>query len=69
MFERLSDDGLLVDVDATAESASSSRRDARSELRAALAAAPVAAEIVRYPHAGHGFHCDMRESYLTTPAS
>ncbi len=32
-------------------------------LRAAVAAAPVAAEIVRYPDADHGFHCDARSSY------
>ncbi|HEU5301104.1 MAG TPA: dienelactone hydrolase family protein [Acidimicrobiia bacterium] len=29
-------------------------------LRAALADAPVAAEVVRYPGARHGFHCDQR---------
>jgi len=33
------------------------------QLRAAVAEASVDAEIVRYPDAGHGFHCDMRESY------
>lgn len=32
-------------------------------LRAAVAAAPVPAEIVRYPDADHGFHCDARSSY------
>jgi carboxymethylenebutenolidase len=32
-------------------------------LRAALAAAPVDAEVVRYPDAGHGFHCDQRPDY------
>jgi carboxymethylenebutenolidase len=32
-------------------------------LRAAAAAAPVATEIVRYPEADHGFHCDARGSY------
>ena len=32
-------------------------------LREALAAAPVAAEVVRYPGAGHGFHCDVRADY------
>ncbi len=32
-------------------------------LRAAVAAAPVATEIVRYPDADHGFHCDARSSY------
>jgi carboxymethylenebutenolidase len=32
-------------------------------LRAALSAAPVDTEIVRYPDAGHGFHCDARPDY------
>jgi carboxymethylenebutenolidase len=32
-------------------------------LRAAVDAAPVETEIVRYPDADHGFHCDARESY------
>lgn len=33
------------------------------ELREAAARAPVPTEVVRYPEAGHGFHCDARESY------
>jgi carboxymethylenebutenolidase len=33
------------------------------KLRAALREAQVDTEIVRYPDAGHGFHCDARESY------
>jgi carboxymethylenebutenolidase len=33
------------------------------QLRAAVSAAPVDAEIVRYPDAGHGFHCDARSAY------
>jgi carboxymethylenebutenolidase len=32
-------------------------------LREALAAAPVDTEIVRYPEAEHGFHCDVRDAY------
>ena len=32
-------------------------------LREAVAGASVPAEIVRYPDAGHGFHCDARASY------
>jgi carboxymethylenebutenolidase len=32
-------------------------------LRAALGAAPVDTEIVRYPGAEHGFHCDARDSF------
>jgi carboxymethylenebutenolidase len=32
-------------------------------LRAAVAAAPVDTEVVRYPGAGHGFHCDVRSAY------
>jgi carboxymethylenebutenolidase len=37
-------------------------------LRAALPAASVPTEIVRYPEAGHGFHCDQRDSYDETAA-
>jgi carboxymethylenebutenolidase len=37
-------------------------------LRAALQGAPVLTEIVRYPGAGHGFHCDRRDSYDETAA-
>jgi carboxymethylenebutenolidase len=33
------------------------------ELRRRLSDAPVDAAIVRYPGAGHGFHCDLRDSY------
>ena len=32
-------------------------------LREAAAGAPVDTEIVRYPDAGHGFHCDARSAY------
>ena len=37
-------------------------------LREALLAASVLTEIVRYPEAGHGFHCDRRDSYDETAA-
>ena len=37
-------------------------------LREALQAAPVATEIVRYPDAEHGFHCDRRDAYDETAA-
>ncbi len=37
--------------------------DAVEALRAALRAAPVDADVVRYPEAGHGFHCDRRADY------
>ena len=37
-------------------------------LREALRAAPVATEVVRYPDAEHGFHCDRRDSYDETAA-
>jgi carboxymethylenebutenolidase len=33
------------------------------QLRATVASAPVDTEIVRYPEAGHGFHCDARSAY------
>ena len=32
-------------------------------LRSELGGASVASDVVRYPDAGHGFHCDARESY------
>ncbi|MGQ0823695.1 MAG: dienelactone hydrolase family protein [Actinomycetota bacterium] len=32
-------------------------------LRSALETAPVATEVVRYPEAKHGFHCDVRADY------
>jgi carboxymethylenebutenolidase len=32
-------------------------------LREALTKAPVAADVVRYAEAGHGFHCDQRADY------
>jgi carboxymethylenebutenolidase len=32
-------------------------------LRDALRAAPVPTEVIRYPDAGHGFHCDVRADY------
>jgi carboxymethylenebutenolidase len=38
------------------------------ELRAATARASVPTELVRYPHAGHGFNCDMRESFHAASA-
>ena len=38
-------------------------------LREAAAGAPVDTEIVRYPDAGHGFHCDARpDAYAPGPA-
>lgn len=39
------------------------------QLRAALEHAPVEREIVRYPDAEHGFHCDRRPSYDEQAAS
>lgn len=38
-------------------------------LRDALTAATVAAEVVRYPGAGHGFHCDARADYHEAAAT
>jgi carboxymethylenebutenolidase len=38
-------------------------------LRSAVAGAPVQAEIVRYPEAGHGFHCDRRPDYHEASAT
>jgi carboxymethylenebutenolidase len=38
-------------------------------LRTALVAAPVDTEIVRYPDAAHGFHCDERDAYHADAAA
>jgi carboxymethylenebutenolidase len=38
-------------------------------LREALAAAPMDAEIIRYPGAPHGFHCDQRPSFRAEAAA
>lgn len=38
-------------------------------LREALRDAPVPTEIVRYADAGHGFHCDQRDSFRPDPAA
>jgi carboxymethylenebutenolidase len=38
-------------------------------LRTALKDAPVAADIVRYGEAGHGFHCDQREDFRPEDAA
>jgi carboxymethylenebutenolidase len=38
-------------------------------LRAALGSAPVATEIVRYPGAGHAFHCDERPQSYHEPSA
>jgi carboxymethylenebutenolidase len=38
------------------------------QLREAVARATVETEIVRYPDAGHGFHCDARASYHESSA-
>jgi carboxymethylenebutenolidase len=39
------------------------------DLRTALGDAPVPADIVRYPDAEHGFHCDARASYHAESAA
>ena len=39
------------------------------QLRAAAAGASVDAEVVRYPDAEHGFHCDARSSYHEASAT
>ena len=38
------------------------------DLRVAAASSSPTTEIVRYPDAGHGFHCDQRESYHAASA-
>ena len=49
--------GLYGDEDASIPVADVER------LRVALTAATVDTEVVRYPGAGHGFHCDVRADY------
>jgi carboxymethylenebutenolidase len=49
--------GVFGDEDASIPVADVAR------LRSALIAATVDAEVVRYPGAGHGFHCDVRADY------
>jgi carboxymethylenebutenolidase len=39
------------------------------QLRRALAGAEVDTDIVRYPEAGHGFHCDRRPDYRSDDAA
>jgi carboxymethylenebutenolidase len=38
------------------------------QLRGALNEAPAPTEVVRYPDAGHGFHCDQRPDYVEADA-
>jgi carboxymethylenebutenolidase len=38
-------------------------------LREAAARAPVATSVIRYPDAGHGFHCDARSAYHAASAA
>jgi carboxymethylenebutenolidase len=49
--------GLFGDQDQTI------RVDQVEALRVASSRAPVPTEVVRYPEADHGFHCDARSSY------
>jgi carboxymethylenebutenolidase len=39
------------------------------QLRAAAAVSGQLTDVVRYPHAGHGFHCDQRTSYHLASAT
>jgi carboxymethylenebutenolidase len=55
--------GLFGDEDASIPVADVER------LRDALAAAPVPTEVVRYPGAPHGFHCDARADYHEVSAT
>jgi carboxymethylenebutenolidase len=43
--------------------------DSVEALRTALEASPLDTEILRYPDAGHGFHCDARDSYHAESAA
>jgi len=38
-------------------------------LRTALGSVPVDTELVRYPEAGHGFHCDQRPDHFDPPSA
>ncbi len=55
--------GLFGDEDASIPVADVER------LRAALTAATVDTDVVRYPDAGHGFHCDVRADYHEAAAA
>jgi carboxymethylenebutenolidase len=55
--------GLFGDQDATIPV------EGVEKLRVALQAAPVPTDLVRYPDAGHGFHCDARDSYHAKSAA
>jgi carboxymethylenebutenolidase len=43
--------------------------DEVEELRTAAASSGQPTEVVRYPEAGHGFHCDQRDSYHAASAA
>jgi carboxymethylenebutenolidase len=49
--------GLFGDEDAMIPT------DGVEDLRNQMQQSPVATDVVRYPDAGHGFHCDERDSY------
>jgi carboxymethylenebutenolidase len=49
--------GLFGDEDAMIPT------DGVEDLRSQMQESPVTTDVVRYPDAGHGFHCDARESY------
>lgn len=55
--------GLFGDLD------TGIRIESVEALRTALADAPVDTAVVRYPDAGHGFHCDARASYHAESAA
>ncbi len=55
--------GLFGDLDASIPV------DDVERLRGEVAAAAVPTEIIRYPDAGHGFHCDARADYHEPSAS
>ena len=55
--------GLFGDADASIPV------DDVEQLREALGAAAVDSQIVRYPDAGHGFHCDRRADYRAEDAA
>jgi carboxymethylenebutenolidase len=38
-------------------------------LESKLSLAPAPYELIRYPDAGHGFHCDRRSTYHASSAS
>jgi len=72
LFQGLDDDGVLRDLDATLDDEDQSIpvEDVERLRDALTTSAKVDFDVIRYPRAGHGFHCDARpDSYVEGAAS